>query len=162
MVSEYQSTFGLQEEPYALGFKLAGCGHTTGIGNSGPLLELVADAVNDRARLASSVLSDSRNFEGRVKQLVKANNLASPLLAVHVIASTVRVVPCETSPVYHTGLVEAPEQPNPLVSPAQSPWYLPEPPLGQSLPPSECLTPVLGGPEQSFELSILVVAHLSG
>ncbi|MFP6762319.1 MAG: aconitase family protein, partial [Planctomycetaceae bacterium] len=61
---------------------LVGYGCTTCIGNSGPLPEPVANAVNAGDLVVSSVLSGNRNFEGRVNPLVKANYLASPPLVV--------------------------------------------------------------------------------
>ena len=54
----------------------------TCIGNSGPLPEQVASAVNEGDLVAAAVLSGNRNFEGRVNPLVKANYLASPPLVV--------------------------------------------------------------------------------
>jgi aconitate hydratase len=65
-----------------LGFHLVGYGCTTCIGNSGPLPEAVAQAVQKEKLMVASVLSGNRNFEGRVNPLVKANYLASPPLVV--------------------------------------------------------------------------------
>jgi aconitate hydratase len=59
-----------------------GYGCTTCIGNSGPLPELVAEAVTKEQLVVSAVLSGNRNFEGRVHAQVKANYLASPPLVV--------------------------------------------------------------------------------
>jgi len=59
-----------------------GYGCTTCIGNSGPLPQAVASAVQASNIVTSAVISGNRNFEGRVHPLVKANYLASPPLVV--------------------------------------------------------------------------------
>ena len=73
---------GLQDDLDALGFNLVGFGCTTCIGNSGPLPEVISDAINAGDLVAAAVLSGNRNFEGRVNPDVKANYLASPPLVV--------------------------------------------------------------------------------
>jgi aconitate hydratase len=65
-----------------LNFHLVGFGCTTCIGNSGPLPEPVAEAVQKENLVVAAVLSGNRNFEGRINALVKANYLASPPLVV--------------------------------------------------------------------------------
>jgi aconitate hydratase len=65
-----------------LNFNLVGYGCTTCIGNSGPLPEPVAQAVQQSSMVVAAVLSGNRNFEGRINPLVKANYLASPPLVV--------------------------------------------------------------------------------
>lgn len=82
VVTDYLLKAGLTEYLDELGFNLVGYGCTTCIGNSGPLPEAIAKAVNDHDLVVSSVLSGNRNFEGRVHQQVKANWLASPPLVV--------------------------------------------------------------------------------
>lgn len=82
VVTEYLEKSGLDQPLNALGFQTVGYGCTTCIGNSGPLPEPVANAVNEGDLVAASVLSGNRNFEGRVNPLVKANYLASPPLVV--------------------------------------------------------------------------------
>jgi len=82
VVTEYLEKSGLDKELEKLGFFTVGYGCTTCIGNSGPLPEPVANAVNAGDLVVSSVLSGNRNFEGRVNPLVKANYLASPPLVV--------------------------------------------------------------------------------
>jgi aconitate hydratase len=72
----------LQDDLNTLGFNIVGYGCTTCIGNSGPLLGPVADAIDEGNLVAGAVLSGNRNFEGRVHQQVKANYLASPPLVV--------------------------------------------------------------------------------
>ena len=82
VVSDYLAAAGLQEDLDALGFNLVGYGCTTCIGNSGPLPEPVADAVDEGDLVVGAVLSGNRNFEGRVHAQVRANYLASPPLVV--------------------------------------------------------------------------------
>ena len=82
VVTEYLNNSKLQEDLDALGFNLVGYGCTTCIGNSGPLLDPIEDAIKKDNLVVSSVISGNRNFEGRVHPLVKANYLASPPLVV--------------------------------------------------------------------------------
>jgi len=82
VVTDYLEKAGLQDELDALGFHLVGYGCTTCIGNSGPLPDEIADAVNKHDLVVCSVLSGNRNFEGRINPHVKANWLASPPLVV--------------------------------------------------------------------------------
>ena len=82
VVSDYLKAAKLQDDLNTLGFNIVGYGCTTCIGNSGPLLGPVADAIDEGNLVAGAVLSGNRNFEGRVHQQVKANYLASPPLVV--------------------------------------------------------------------------------
>jgi aconitate hydratase len=82
VVTEYLEKAGLQADLDALGFQTVGYGCTTCIGNSGPLDEAIADAIEENKLVAVSVLSGNRNFEGRVHPNVRANYLASPPLVV--------------------------------------------------------------------------------
>ena len=82
VVTEYLNRAGLQDDLDALGFETVGYGCTTCIGNSGPLDDAIADAIEDNRLVAVSVLSGNRNFEGRVHPNVRANYLASPPLVV--------------------------------------------------------------------------------
>jgi len=92
VVTEYLNASGLQEYLDRLGFQTVGYGCTTCIGNSGPLPERVASALEDSDIVAASVLSGNRNFEGRVHPLSRANYLASPPLVVaYAIAGTVDI-----------------------------------------------------------------------
>jgi aconitate hydratase len=92
VVTEYLEASGLQSYLDQLGFNTVGYGCTTCIGNSGPLPEPVADAINEGNLVAASVLSGNRNFEGRVHALVRANFLASPPLVVaYALAGTVDI-----------------------------------------------------------------------
>ncbi len=82
VVTEYLEKSGLQQDLDAIGFNLVGYGCTTCIGNSGPLEEPIAEAIEDHNLVAVAVLSGNRNFEGRVHPNVRANYLASPPLVV--------------------------------------------------------------------------------
>jgi len=82
VVSDYYERAGLTPYLDKLGFNLVGYGCTTCIGNSGPLIPEVSDAVNEKDLAVVSVLSGNRNFEGRINPDVKMNYLASPPLVV--------------------------------------------------------------------------------
>ncbi len=81
-VTGYLERAGLMAPLADLGFALAGYGCTTCIGNSGPLDEPVARAIEADELVVAAVLSGNRNFEGRVHPLVRAAYLASPPLVV--------------------------------------------------------------------------------
>jgi aconitate hydratase A / 2-methylisocitrate dehydratase len=92
VVSDYLEQSGLQQDLDRLGFNLVGYGCTTCIGNSGPLNEPIAAAVDQGNLVAAAVLSGNRNFEGRVHPQVRANYLASPPLVVaYAIAGSMTV-----------------------------------------------------------------------
>ncbi|MGH2497847.1 MAG: aconitase family protein, partial [Ktedonobacteraceae bacterium] len=62
------------------------------IGNSGPLADPVAEAVQDNDLIVAAVLSGNRNFEGRIHPQVRASFLASPPLVVaYALAGTVDI-----------------------------------------------------------------------
>ena len=82
VVTDYLAEAGLAEPLEALGFHLVGYGCTTCIGNSGPLLDGVSDAVVQSDLAVCAVLSGNRNFEGRIHPDVRMNYLASPPLVV--------------------------------------------------------------------------------
>ncbi|HEX5240600.1 MAG TPA: aconitate hydratase [Candidatus Limnocylindrales bacterium] len=81
-VTTYLAEAGLMAPLEELGFALAGYGCTTCIGNSGPLDEPIAKAIEDNDLAAVAVLSGNRNFEGRIHPLARASYLASPPLVV--------------------------------------------------------------------------------
>jgi aconitate hydratase len=81
-VTGYLEAAGLMSSLEALGFSLAGYGCTTCIGNSGPLDDAVAAAVEANDLVVAAVLSGNRNFEGRIHPLARASYLASPPLVV--------------------------------------------------------------------------------
>ncbi|MDO7929854.1 aconitate hydratase AcnA [Pseudomonas sp. KFB-139] len=92
VVTDYYKAAGLTQYLDALGFDLVGYGCTTCIGNSGPLLEPIENAIQNSDLTVASVLSGNRNFEGRVHPLVKTNWLASPPLVVaYALAGSVRI-----------------------------------------------------------------------
>jgi aconitate hydratase len=92
VVTEYFEKSGLQEYLDKLGFQTTGYGCMTCIGNSGPLPEPIANAVDQADLVAASVLSGNRNFEGRINPHVKANYLASPPLVVaYALAGTMDI-----------------------------------------------------------------------
>ena len=92
VVMEYLKNTGLITALDKLKFNLVGFGCTTCIGNSGPLPEPVAKAVQEHDLVAAAVLSGNRNFEGRINSLVRANYLASPPLVVaYAIAGTMNI-----------------------------------------------------------------------
>jgi aconitate hydratase len=81
-VTDYLAAAGLMEPLEALRFNLVGYGCTTCIGNSGPLAEPIAAAIEANDIAAVAVLSGNRNFEGRIHPLARASYLASPPLVV--------------------------------------------------------------------------------
>jgi aconitate hydratase len=82
VVTDYFAAAGVTEYLDKLGFNLVGYGCTTCIGNSGPVLEQIATAIESGKLFVASVLSGNRNFEGRVNPLTRYNYLASPPLVV--------------------------------------------------------------------------------
>lgn len=91
VVPAYLEKAGLLDDLQALGFDVVGFGCTTCIGNSGPLLKVVSDAIHKGKLTTCSVLSGNRNFEGRIHQDTRANYLASPPLVVaYAIAGTMK------------------------------------------------------------------------
>jgi aconitate hydratase len=92
VVMDYLERADLVKPLDALGFYLAGYGCTTCIGNTGPLLAGVSEAVNEHDLSVVSVLSGNRNFEGRIHPDVKQNFLASPPLVVaYALAGTMEI-----------------------------------------------------------------------
>ncbi|NQU61327.1 MAG: aconitate hydratase AcnA, partial [Rhodospirillales bacterium] len=80
VVADYLEKAGLQDGLNALGFHISAFGCTSCIGNSGPLPDPIAAAINGGDLVVTAVLSGNRNFEGRINPWVKANYLASPPL----------------------------------------------------------------------------------
>ncbi|MGD7731470.1 aconitate hydratase AcnA [Propionibacteriaceae bacterium G57] len=92
VVTDYYSKAGLDTYLDALGFNLVGYGCVTCIGNTGPLIPEISQAVNTEDLAVSAVLSGNRNFEGRISPDVKMNYLASPMLViVYAIAGTMNI-----------------------------------------------------------------------
>jgi len=91
-VMDYLTNADLLPYLEALRFHLVGFGCTTCIGNSGPLAEPVAEAVQENDLVVAAVLSGNRNFEGRIHPQVRASFLASPPLVVaYALAGTVDI-----------------------------------------------------------------------
>ena len=82
VVTEYLQNTGLLPYLEALGYNVVGYGCTTCIGNSGPLNDVVQEAIDEGNLVTASVLSGNRNFEARVHPEIKANFLMSPPLVV--------------------------------------------------------------------------------
>lgn len=92
VVTDYYETAGLWEDLQKLGFYLSGYGCTACIGNGGPLIPEVSQAIQDNDLAACSVLSGNRNFEGRINPDIKMNYLASPPLVIaYAIAGTLDI-----------------------------------------------------------------------
>jgi aconitate hydratase len=99
VVTDYLEATGLDKPLSTLGFDTVGYGCLTCIGNSGPLPEPVANAINEANLVASGVVSGNRNFEGRLNPLVKANYLASPPLVVAYALAGTTDIDLTTDPV---------------------------------------------------------------
>lgn len=82
VVTQYLQRSGLNEDLNALRFHTVGYGCTSCIGNSGPLPNHIAEAVDKGELVVASVLSGNRNFEARVHPQTKMNFLMSPMLVV--------------------------------------------------------------------------------
>ena len=92
VVTDYLDRAGVTPYLDKLGFGLVGYGCTTCIGNSGPLPDDVARAVEEGDLNVVAVLSGNRNFEGRIHPQVRASYLASPPLCVaYALAGTVDI-----------------------------------------------------------------------
>ena len=92
VVMDYYDRAGLIPYLDKLGFDLVAYGCTTCIGNSGPLLPEISQAVSDGDLAVVSVLSGNRNFEGRISPDVRMNYLASPPLVVaYALAGTMDI-----------------------------------------------------------------------
>jgi aconitate hydratase len=82
VVVDYLKDAGLLPYLEGLGFHLAAFGCTTCIGNSGPLLPEIEEAISRHDLNVAAVLSGNRNFEARIHQRIKSNFLMSPMLVV--------------------------------------------------------------------------------
>jgi len=92
VVSDYLKRAGLMPYLEALQFHVVGYGCTTCIGNSGPLADPIAAAIQDNGLVVAAVLSGNRNFEARIHPQVRASYLASPPLVVaFALAGTVDI-----------------------------------------------------------------------
>jgi aconitate hydratase len=82
VVRDYFTAAKVLDSLEQLRFNIVGYGCTTCIGNSGPLPEPIANAVEANKLVVAAVLSGNRNFEGRINPLTRFNYLASPPLVV--------------------------------------------------------------------------------
>jgi len=99
VVTDYLERAGLTAYLDKLGFGLVGYGCMTCIGNSGQLIDEVAQKVADDGLVVASVTSGNRNFDGRINNDVALNYLASPPLVVaYGLAGTVDIN-LETEPI---------------------------------------------------------------
>ena len=101
VVIDYLERAGLMEPLEQLGFYLVGFGCTTCIGNSGPLLTGVSEAVKEGDLAVAAVLSGNRNFEGRIHPDVRLNYLASPPLVVAYALAGTMDTDLTTEPIGH-------------------------------------------------------------
>jgi aconitate hydratase len=99
VVTDYLEKAGLQTYLDQVGFNVVGYGCTTCIGNSGPLIGPIADAISEGELMVCSVLSGNRNFEGRVHAQTKANWLASPPLVVAYALAGTTLIDLSTEPI---------------------------------------------------------------
>jgi aconitate hydratase len=99
VVMDYLEKAGLIEPLEQLGFYLVGFGCTTCIGNSGPLMPGVSEAVQAGDLSVAAVLSGNRNFEGRIHPDVRMNYLASPPLVVAYALAGKMTVDLTTEPI---------------------------------------------------------------
>ena len=82
VVTDYFKKAGVMGALQQLRFNVVGFGCTTCIGNSGPLPQPIAEAIEMNKLVVAAVLSGNRNFEGRINPLTRFNYLASPPLVV--------------------------------------------------------------------------------
>jgi aconitate hydratase len=102
VVMDYLKDAGVLPYLEGLGFHLAAFGCTTCIGNSGPLLPAIEEAISGNDLNVAAVLSGNRNFEARIHQRIKSNFLMSPMLVVaYALAGRVDI-DLTTEPVGHT------------------------------------------------------------
>ncbi len=82
VVTDYLKESGLLSKLEEMKFNIVGYGCTSCIGNSGPLPDPIAEAVNEHDLIVAATLSSNRNFEARIHPQIKMNFLMSPLLVV--------------------------------------------------------------------------------
>jgi aconitate hydratase len=86
-----------------LGFGIAGYGCATCIGNSGPLSEPIARAIDEQGLRPIAVLSGNRNFPGRVHTQVDNALLASPPFVVAYALAGRAAIDIAHDPIGHDG-----------------------------------------------------------
>jgi aconitate hydratase len=107
VVTEYLQNTDLLPYLEALGYNVVGYGCTTCIGNSGPLNDVVQEAIDAGNLVTASVLSGNRNFEARVHPEIKANFLMSPPLVVAYGLAGRIDIDLATDPIGHNDAGEA-------------------------------------------------------
>ena len=107
VVTEYLQNTGLLPYLEELGYNVVGYGCTTCIGNSGPLNDVVQEAIDAGNLVTASVLSGNRNFEARVHPEIKANFLMSPPLVVAYGLAGRIDIDLATDPIGHNDAGEA-------------------------------------------------------
>ena len=107
VVTEYLQNTGLLPYLEELGYNVVGYGCTTCIGNSGPLNDVVQEAIDAGNLVSASVLSGNRNFEARVHPEIKANFLMSPPLVVAFGVAGRIDIDFTTEPLGHNDVGEA-------------------------------------------------------
>ena len=107
VVTEYLRNTGLLPYLEKIGYNVVGYGCTTCIGNSGPLNEVVQEAIDEYNLVTASVLSGNRNFEARVHPEIKANFLMSPPLVVAYGLAGRIDIDLATEPIGHNDTGEA-------------------------------------------------------
>jgi len=126
----YLARAGLIDDLSAVGFDIVGHGCTTCIGNSGPLLPVVQQAMAQGAIHPVAVLSGNRNFAGRVHPDLDLGFLMSPPLVVAFglagdAERDLRVDPVQLTadarPVYLSDLWPTPEEIDAALSRSQEP-----------------------------------------
>jgi aconitate hydratase len=86
----YLDQLGLLAPLEELGFRVAGYGCMTCVGNSGDIEPAFAETIKSNNLNVAAVLSGNRNFEGRIHPLIKSNYLASPpLVLAYALAGSV-------------------------------------------------------------------------
>ena len=107
VVTEYLQNTGLLPYLEEIGYNVVGYGCTTCIGNSGPLNDVVQEAIDTGNLVTASVLSGNRNFEARVHPEIKANFLMSPPLVVAYGLAGRIDIDFSTEPIGHNDAGEA-------------------------------------------------------
>ena len=82
----------MQDDLDALGYQLVGFGCATCIGNSGPLLPEISEAINANDLTVTSVLSGNRNFEGRISGRQDELPASPPLVIAYALAGTMDLI----------------------------------------------------------------------
>ncbi|MCU4181560.1 aconitate hydratase AcnA [Bosea sp. BH3] len=130
VVTRYLEELGLLASLEQLGFGVVGYGCTTCGGKSGPLLPVMAEAIDKGGLVAAAALSGNRNFEGRIHRQVRANYIMSPPLVVaFALAGRIDIDlereplngPDAAKPIYLADLWPGEEEIAPLVAKAGDP-----------------------------------------